>query len=100
MLNQSTGDNSVFCSMSSRLIKVTVVHVLCKVIRIIMEVDETLVDSNNIWKKLNEVLRKPLTSHVVALNKSNGKFLLSSPVTSSLLHSIRDRILSSVVFLP
>ena len=92
-LNQSTGDNSAVLQHVIKVDEVTVVHVLCKVIGIV-EVDETLVVSSNniLWKKLtlNEVLRN-LTSHVVTLNRNNGRILVGVLLLDFLVVALNQR---------
>ena len=92
-LNQSTGDNSAVLQHVIKVDEVTVVHVLCKVIGIV-EVDETLVVSSNdiLWKKLtlNEVLRN-LTSHVVTLNRNNGRVLVGVLLLDFLVVALNQR---------
>ena len=92
-LNQSTGDNSAVLQHVIKVDEVTVVHVLCKVIGIV-EVDKALiVSSNNIlWKKLtlNEVLRN-LTSHVVTLNRNNGRILVGVLLLDFLVVALNQR---------
>ena len=92
-LNQSTGDNSAVLQHVIKVDEVTVVHVLCKVIGIV-EVDETLVVSSNnvLWKELtlNEVLRN-LTSHVVTLNRNNGRVLVGVLLLDFLVVALNQR---------
>ena len=92
-LNQSTGDNSAVLQHVIKVDEVTVVHVLCKVIGIV-EVDKTLVVSSNniLWKELtlNEVLRN-LTSHVVTLNRNNGRVLVGVLLLDFLVVALNQR---------
>ena len=92
-LNQSTGDNSAVLQHVIKVNEVTVVHVLCKVIGIV-EVDKTLVVSSNniLWKELtlNEVLRN-LTSHVVTLNRNNGRVLVGVLLLDFLVVALNQR---------
>ena len=92
-LNQSTRDNSAVLQHVIKVDEVTVVHVLCKVIGIV-EVDKTLVVSSNniLWKELtlNEVLRN-LTSHVVTLNRNNGRVLVGVLLLDFLVVALNQR---------